>query len=150
MDEGRPGFGPLWPWAHGPRTAVPNLALLRGEIAAVDTPSIRLRGLARLAGLPGRGSEGAARLVHRSVARFADPEERLHALRFVTDRIDRDAIDRLTLLMPGPVAGLALTWDRERPEGVDGPFDERRIEDGTGPESSVADLADGILTGVHS
>lgn len=50
VDEGLPPFNVLWPWGHGIRTPVPNLALLRGEPAHVESASIRLAGLTRLAG----------------------------------------------------------------------------------------------------
>lgn len=50
MDEGLTPFNLLWPWGHGVRTAVPNLALRRGEPAFVESASMRLAGLTRLAG----------------------------------------------------------------------------------------------------
>ena len=146
VEDGLPAFGPLWPWAHGPRESVPNLALERGEIAAIDSPSIRFRGLARLAGLPGRGSPGAARIVHRSFVRYDDPEERAHRVRESLGKLDANALDRLTLLVPGPEGGLALTWDRERFAGVRTPFDERMYLEGNAPETSLTDLAREALT----
>ncbi len=48
--EGLPKLNLLWPWGQGFRTAVPNLALRRGEVATVHSPSMRLDGLTRLAG----------------------------------------------------------------------------------------------------
>jgi len=50
LDEGLQPFNLLWPWGHGSRTAVPNLALRRGEPAVVESASMRLAGLTRLAG----------------------------------------------------------------------------------------------------
>lgn len=50
IDEGRPPLNLLWPWGHGVRTPVPNLALRRGEPATVESASFRLAGLARLTG----------------------------------------------------------------------------------------------------
>ncbi len=50
MDEGLPPINLLWPWGHGVRTRVPNLALRRGEPATVESSSLRLAGLTRLAG----------------------------------------------------------------------------------------------------
>jgi len=50
IDEGLPPFNLLWPWGHGVRTRVPNLALRRGEPATVESASMRLSGLTRLAG----------------------------------------------------------------------------------------------------
>ena len=50
QDEGLPPFNLLWPWGHGRRAAVPNLALVRGEPTWIESPSMRLAGLTRLAG----------------------------------------------------------------------------------------------------
>ena len=50
IDEGLPPFNLLWPWGQGVRTTVPNLALRRGEPAVVESSSMRLAGLTRLAG----------------------------------------------------------------------------------------------------
>ena len=80
IDEGLPPFNVLWPWGHGIRTPVPNLALQRGEPAYVESASIRLAGLTRLAGYRhgdrgrfGRGLKTqlrgiAARCVDRSIS----------------------------------------------------------------------------------
>jgi len=50
LDEGLPPFNLLWPWGQGVRTEVPNLAFTRGEPAMVESSSMRLAGLTRLAG----------------------------------------------------------------------------------------------------
>lgn len=50
VDEGLPPFNLLWPWGNGVRVPVPNLALRRGEPVQVESESIRLAGLTRLAG----------------------------------------------------------------------------------------------------
>lgn len=50
MDEGLAPLNLLWPWGHGMRTSVPNLALRRGEPVVVESSSFRLAGLARLTG----------------------------------------------------------------------------------------------------
>jgi 2,3-bisphosphoglycerate-independent phosphoglycerate mutase len=50
IDEGLPPFNLLWPWGHGVRVPVPNLALRRGEPVMVESESIRMAGLSRLAG----------------------------------------------------------------------------------------------------
>ncbi len=49
VDEGRPMLNLLWPWGQGIREPVPNLALARGEPVWVESRSLRLEGLARLA-----------------------------------------------------------------------------------------------------
>lgn len=50
IDQGLPPINILWPWGQGVRRRVPNLALQRGEPIEVVSPSLRLAGLARLAG----------------------------------------------------------------------------------------------------
>ena len=49
-EEGLPPLNLLWPWGPGFRETVPNLGLRRGAICWVESSSLRLRGLARLAG----------------------------------------------------------------------------------------------------
>lgn len=49
-DEGLSPINVLWPWGHGVRTPVPNLALRHGGPAVVTSTSLRLAGLTRLAG----------------------------------------------------------------------------------------------------
>jgi 2,3-bisphosphoglycerate-independent phosphoglycerate mutase len=50
LDEGLPPLNILWPWGHGRRVSVPNLFLRRGARATVESESLRLQGLTRLAG----------------------------------------------------------------------------------------------------
>ncbi len=50
IDEGQTPLNLLWPWGHGVRTPVPNLALRRASPAFVISNSLRLAGLTRLAG----------------------------------------------------------------------------------------------------
>ncbi len=49
-EEGLPQLNLLWPWGQGTRHRVPNLALKRGAPSLVISPSLRMQGLARLAG----------------------------------------------------------------------------------------------------
>jgi hypothetical protein len=49
LDQGLLPINVLWPWGQGVRTSVPNLALQRGEPVEVVSPSLRLKGLSRLA-----------------------------------------------------------------------------------------------------
>lgn len=49
-EEGLEPLNLLWPWGQGFREPVPNLLLQRGERAWVESGSMRLEGLARLAG----------------------------------------------------------------------------------------------------
>ena len=50
LDKGLLPVNLLWPWGQGIRTDVPNLALMRGAPATVLSDSLRLEGVARLAG----------------------------------------------------------------------------------------------------
>ena len=49
-EAGLPTLNLLWPWGHGVRLPMPNLALRRGEPAMVLSGGLRLAGLARLVG----------------------------------------------------------------------------------------------------
>ena len=48
-EEGLDPINIAWPWGAGRRQPVPNLLLRRGEQAVVESSSMRLQGLARLA-----------------------------------------------------------------------------------------------------
>lgn len=116
IDEGRPPLNLLWPWGHGVRTKVPNLALRRGEPATVESASFRLAGLARLTGdvhaeraLFGRGLQVrlralAARILSRelSIAVIETPatlraagEEREEELHWFVREMDRELLQPL-------------------------------------------------------
>lgn len=47
-EEGQPIVNLVWPWGHGRRPELPNLAFERGEPSKVLTDSLRMDGLARL------------------------------------------------------------------------------------------------------
>ncbi len=47
-EEGQPIVNLVWPWGHGRRPDLPNLAFERGEPSKVLTDSLRMDGLARL------------------------------------------------------------------------------------------------------
>lgn len=47
-EEGQPVVNLVWPWGHGRRPDLPNLAFERGEPSKVLTDSLRMDGLARL------------------------------------------------------------------------------------------------------
>jgi hypothetical protein len=51
VDEGLAPFNLLWPWGQGYPKKVPNLGLRYGERVEVESSSMRLAGLVRLAGL---------------------------------------------------------------------------------------------------
>jgi hypothetical protein len=113
VDEGLPPVNMLWPWGHGVRTSVPNLALRRGEPAAVESASFRLAGLARLTGdhhgdraAFGRGLRTRLRpLAARALANDltiavidapaelrADPEDRQEELHWFVRELDQELL----------------------------------------------------------
>ena len=130
-DQGLPAFNVLWPWGHGVRTPVPNLALRRGEPAVVESGSMRLAGLTRLAGYKhfdriafGTGLKTklravASRCLERNLSiAFVDSVEQLRAedkheeLEWFLRELDRELLkplledhlktpSRLTLIAPG-------------------------------------------------
>lgn len=51
VDEGLSPFNLLWPWGQGYSKKVPNLGLRYGERVQVESSSMRLAGLVRMAGL---------------------------------------------------------------------------------------------------
>ncbi len=157
LDEGLPPFNILWPWGHGRRVSVPNLALRRGEPAVVESGSLRLQGLTRLAGY----SHGDRASVGRGMkTRFADLAKRclgrslsfvviegafelrelghMEELEWLARELDRglltplleDSIklkSRVSLLAPGESVGLGLRSDVRSERQL--PFDERTLEE---------------------
>jgi len=134
IDEGLAPFNLLWPWGHGVRTPVPNLALRRGEPAIVESGALRLAGLTRLAGYRhgdrhqfGRGLQTKFRsIANRAMTRdltiayidaawelrFRDkPEELDWFIRELDRELLQPLLDdhlkspsRLTLIAPAPIA----------------------------------------------
>lgn len=49
-EEGRTPLNGLWPWGPGFRPNLPNLPIRRGDVAWIESASLRLQGLARLVG----------------------------------------------------------------------------------------------------
>ncbi len=175
LDEGLPPINLLWPWGHGVRGPVPNLALERGEPVEVTSGSLRLAGLARLAGYRhgdwrsfGRGVnvrleshsaklaseavgicciESASELVKR------DRPEEVHWLaKEIDEKLLRPLFEmalkestRILFLVPEDRGGLGLVFET----GVFGahsmPFDERALEEKSVP---TGDLASTILAGL--
>lgn len=148
VDAGLPAFNFLWPWGHGVRTPVPNLALRRGEPATVESASMRLAGLTRLAGYRhfdrhafGRGLQTQFRpIVDRALARDVtivyieapadfrvreQPEE----LDWFVRELDRELLQpllddlaevptRLCLITPAPINGSSPDAMRPSPLGL--------------------------------
>jgi len=157
IDEGLQPINLLWPWGQGVRTAVPNLALRRGEPARVLSDSLRLAGLTRLAGyrhgdrrLFGAGInvrldelrsialQGPSTLiVLNAMARFE--KERIDEKAWLTNELDEklftklvrdETPTRIAILAPAADgAGLGLTWETGNPGIGSIPFDERALEE---------------------
>ncbi len=159
IDEGLPPLNLLWPWGHGRRQAVPNLLLKRGERAHVESNSMRLAGLTRLAGYRhgDRGSFGAgintrlallattARENELTIIVIDAPQslkengllEELHwFVRELDERLLKPLFDnalkersRIALLATAESEGLALNFETAMHNADPYPFDERSLEE---------------------
>lgn len=159
----------LWPWGQGYRNEVPNLALRRGEPVAVESSSLRLQGLTRLAGYQhgarhtfGKGTSvrlprlaklyaQTALIVLDSIQEFRD-QGQLEEAAWLTHEIDRELLSpwsapkvddplMVTLLAPGPAGGLGLTFRSDSPMDSGMPFDERLLDD---RGLALMDLSDAV------
>jgi len=131
IDAGLPPFNLLWPWGQGVRTPVPNLALGRGEPAIVESGSMRLAGLTRLAGykhtsraqvgrglgtklrlIADRATKRSLSIVYLDVAEALRREGKLEELEWFVRELDRELLapllddhiktpSRLTVIAPG-------------------------------------------------
>jgi hypothetical protein len=153
IDEGLPPFNILWPWGEGTRARLPNLSLRRGAPATVESASLRLQGLTRLAGYTHvqRGTVGAglntkfSKVAKRCLGRdltlaLLDPsgltlEEKEWWLRefdreFISPLLD-DVLkqkSQLTVLCPnGEQFGLGVSSSPSAEREL--PFDERAFEE---------------------
>lgn len=150
IDEGAEPLNILWPWGHGVRQAVPNLFLQRGEQTHVESGSLRLAGLSRLAGYRHGGvqafghgtgvafgaiartvTQNDASIVVFDVTEFRQ-EGRIEELDWFLREFDREFLGaltgapvRITLLTDG----LALRYDQEAHCEPNAPFDERALEE---------------------
>jgi 2,3-bisphosphoglycerate-independent phosphoglycerate mutase len=159
LDQGLPPINLLWPWGHGVRKPVPNLAIRRGEPALILSASLRLAGLARLAGFRhggrasfGRGTNtrfeairgemkgsGAAIIVIEASGEFVSngKDEELNWLaKELDEKLIQPLLDdaltskgRICLVCPSDKEGIGLTF--ETGMRVEGivPFDERALEE---------------------
>ncbi|MEA2552755.1 MAG: 2,3-bisphosphoglycerate-independent phosphoglycerate mutase [Fimbriimonadaceae bacterium] len=164
LDQDLPPLNLLWPWGHAMRKPVPNLVLRRGEPARVESGSMRLAGLTRLAGYKhgdrhAFGSGVNTRLEHLaetalsrdlSIVVFDAPaglrssnlQEELH---WFVSELDRRLLKplfdsalksraRLTLVAPGATTGLALDFEMGNNRANHYPFDERSLEEKSLPQ----------------
>jgi 2,3-bisphosphoglycerate-independent phosphoglycerate mutase len=173
IDEGLPPFNIFWPWGHGRRVSVPNLALRRGEPAVVESGSMRLQGLTRLAGYShvdrasvGKGmktrfTDIAKRCLKRDltivvVEGAAELRElnRLEELEWLAREMEKELLaplledvikekSRLTLLAPGQTQGLGITSAARSERPL--PFDERTLEEKGVPIKSLPESVEASM-----
>jgi len=174
-DEELPPLNLLWPWGQGRRTAVPNLFLRRGERAVIESGSMRLQGLTRLASLShgNRSAFGSgvntrlALLAERCLQRdltlaLMDAPESLRALgqmeelEWFAKQIDEKLLppliddvarsdSRLTILAPS-AAGIGLGVTLDRKVHQNShPFDERALDEAVLPTVDVWQAVDRAL-----
>jgi 2,3-bisphosphoglycerate-independent phosphoglycerate mutase len=167
LDEGLAPINIAWPWGHGPRVAVPNLAILRGEPVVVESASMRLQGLSRLAGYRhedrhrvGSGLETkfgaiASRCLGReaSIVLIEGVEQlreslQLEPLEWMARELDRALLtplledvrrnqSQITLLAPGRHTGIGLTTSGPTERPL--PFDERILEEPNVPSKTLSE-----------
>jgi 2,3-bisphosphoglycerate-independent phosphoglycerate mutase len=177
VDHELPPLNLLWPWGHGFRLPVPNLAVRRGEVAQVESRSLRVHGLARLAGYKhgprldfGEGVktdlERLARLIRtrQAVVVVLDGFESLRRdgaieeIDWLTRELDKrllgpirtlseEAELHLLLLASSPDGGLALQFDSRERIQSVVPFDERALEDRGLPEIEDWRIVGRLLAG---
>jgi 2,3-bisphosphoglycerate-independent phosphoglycerate mutase len=176
IDEGLQPLNVLWPWGEGVRPRVPNLLLRRGERATVESASLRMQGLARLAGyahedraLMGRGlgtpfEEVAKRALARelTVIYLHGPGElrrrgKLEELEWYARQMDERLLQplveealradsRVALVATGSGDGLFVQL-RQHAVGKSGtPFEERVLEDLSVPRRDPWTVIDEVLT----
>jgi 2,3-bisphosphoglycerate-independent phosphoglycerate mutase len=174
-DQDLPPLNLLWPWGHGTRKPMPNLALRRGERATVESNSMRLAGLTRLTGYVhgdrqafGRGINTrlaplAERLLKNEVSivvidalqdlRAKGLEEELHwFMRELDQALLKPLVEetlkdpsRLTVIAPGSTTGLAASLQSPSNLANSMPFDERSLEERT---LSTRDLPQLVLDAI--
>lgn len=172
-DEGVPPLNLLWPWGAGIRLPIPNLTLRRREPAVVESNSMRLAGLTRLAGyrhiehssIFSMGAERDWQFPKRNVAIVVfDEAERLRKegdlekIAWFAAELDRQVLGnpslesetphRLTLLLPGAEEeqGLALVYDSEAEHANAWPFDERVLDERKVPTRDLWTLVEAGVT----
>ena len=147
-DEGIVPLNVLWPWGHGAPRRLTNLALLRGEALTVASDSLRMRGMARLAGYrPARLKGGLetdwTRLATHGVAALGafvglGEEEAV----WLAERMGRGFEGRALIVAPSPEGGLVLET------GLEGnaPFRADVAEDGSVTAVDLWEAVNGFLT----
>jgi 2,3-bisphosphoglycerate-independent phosphoglycerate mutase len=162
-EEGLPPLNCLWPWGQGFRPRLPNLPLRRGDVAFVESGSLRLLGLCRLVGY-GHGDRhrfGTGLKTDFSVVRDtalghrvslalveATVEMRKHGrldeIAYTLQQLESEVLAplfamrarepfELRIASAGDSMGLGLLYRSDRPGQGALPFDERVLDDGRAP-----------------
>lgn len=158
VSEGIAPLNLLWPWGHGQRRPVANLALRRGEPGHVETSSLRMRGLARLAGY---SASPVSSILETSIVWWEAPGQLrrsgdLEKLDWTVRTWERERLlplleDPIQLVLATPRGdgpGLALAFDSTRTTVGRFPFDERTLDEKTATTFDLADLVDRTLAPV--
>ncbi len=168
MDAGVPPVNLAWPWGHGERISMANRALRLGYPWHVLTPSLALRGYARLSGLNPSRIESRTKINDRELKRLLDsvkrepravatidflegddPEEKAYTL----DRLGRSLVlplmeDARERKIPFAVVatdgknrkGLIARWSEKASERDMFPFDERSLHEKGVAQTDLAEL----------
>ncbi|HZH98332.1 MAG TPA: hypothetical protein VEX38_05125, partial [Fimbriimonadaceae bacterium] len=165
--EGEPEVNLLWPWGHGFREPVANLTLRRGEVGWVLSDSLRMQGLARLAGYrhgnrlelrEGAALKEAGAFLRRhstsilSISGMAELRKSgdLERIEHETRELDRGVFSRLDLDEESAIVlvsnGLALVFDSKTPRDNTVPFDERALEESALGTAEAWRLVDSVLS----
>ncbi len=167
-DEGKPPINVLWPWGPGTRFRVPQLPIRRGFPALIQSPSVRLAGLTRLAGYRHEwidsepafeASYASSKKWDRGVSVFdfpyRGPEDAEHSdwlLHAFTTRwlpqflAEAEKGDTLGILALGSRAGLGLQWENGTLSTSTAPFDERVLEERRLPERDLHSFLEVMLS----
>ena len=178
-EEGRPPLNCLWPWGQGFRPDLPNLALQRGDVAHVESGSMRMEGLSRLVGYTHGDRAAFGRGLKIDYARMRDGatggrptlallhnvEEmqrhgRLDEIAWSLERLSEAVVEpllgdqgehpfMLRLAAPGGCASLGGSPDRASSTGLALEYDSRRPGQGRAPFDERA-LDDPRLPAVHA
>jgi hypothetical protein len=174
IDHGKPPLNVLWPWGPGQRFAVPRLVIRRGQPALVVSQTLRLAGLARLAGYRVFDSAPYAKGVNSPFAKynsavgewkrgvtvfsdrhgFALPEQAEEldywisnfSSQFLTPFMETvEAENELLVLCCNSTSGIAVHWQKGVSRSNHVPFDERALGERRLPLRDFHELVDAML-----
>lgn len=132
IDEGVAPLNVLWPWGQGSPRRLPHLGLRRGSVLTVESPSLRMRGMARLVGYR---SGAPGQIVVLEGFEDLDEEKAAWTAREIARRLPAE---------PAPflLASDGLIFER----GGDVPFREEILEDRSVASVDLWEAIDSALT----